>query len=146
MKQIAAEIGISAPADRVWSILIDFARFPDWNPFITRIEGQPLVGARLTATIQPPDSKAMTFRPVVRKAEPGRELRWLGHLILPGLFDGEHVFTIESIGEGKVMFRQSEQFRGLLVPLLWSVTGDRTRRGFEQMNEAIKQIAESSLQ
>ncbi|MGD0462120.1 MAG: SRPBCC domain-containing protein [Tepidisphaeraceae bacterium] len=143
MKQIDTEISIDAPANRIWTILTDFAHFQDWNPFITHIEGQPQRGARLTVTIQPPDSKAMRFRPVVLKAEPGQELRWLGHLLLPGLFDGEHVFSIEPTGEKKVLFRQSEQFGGLLVPLLWGKMGDKTRRGFEAMNEAIKQIAES---
>jgi len=39
----------------------------------------------------------MTFRPTILKAEPERELRWLGRLLLPGLFDGEHVFEIEQI-------------------------------------------------
>jgi len=38
----------------------------------------------------------MTFRPTILKAEPNRELRWLGHLLVPGLFDGEHIFTIET--------------------------------------------------
>jgi hypothetical protein len=36
----------------------------------------------------------MTFRPTVLNAETNRELRWLGHLLAPGLFDGEHSFTI----------------------------------------------------
>ncbi len=62
----------------------------------------------------------------------------MGHLLLPGLFDGEHVFAIEPVSEKRVLFKQSEQFRGLLLPLLWSKIGDKTRRGFESMNQAIK--------
>ena len=59
----------------------------------------------------------MTFRPTVLKVEPNREFRWLGHLLFPGLFDGEHIFTIEPLGEGHVRFTQREVFTGLLVPL-----------------------------
>ncbi len=143
MKQIATEIEINAPASRVWAILTEFARFADWNPFILPIEGRPHVGARLKVTIQPPDWKPMTFRPLVLKAEPERELRWLGRIVLPWLFDGEHAFVIEPAGEGKVRFRQSEQFRGLLLPLVWGKMADKTRRGFEMMNEAIKRVAEA---
>jgi hypothetical protein len=144
VKQIDTQIEIHAPANRVWEILVDFGRFPDWNPFITRIEGVAQMGARLKVTIQPPGRKPMTFRPIVRKAEAPRELRWLGHLLMPGLFDGEHIFAIEPDGDERVIFRQSEQFRGLLVPLIWGTVGDATRRGFELMNEAIKRVAETA--
>jgi hypothetical protein len=34
----------------------------------------------------------MRFRPTVLKAEPPRELRWLGHFVFRGIFDGEHIF------------------------------------------------------
>ena len=44
----------------------------------------------------------MTFKPRVLNAEPERELRWLGHLLVPGLFDGEHSFTIEPLQENRV--------------------------------------------
>lgn len=84
----------------------------------------------------------MTFRPTVREALPARELRWLSHLWLPGLFDGEHVFRIEPPGEGQSRLRQSEQFRGVLVPLFPTAMYERTRRGFEAMNRALKERVE----
>ena len=60
----------------------------------------------------------MTFKPTVLKAEPNRELSRLGRLIMPGLFDNEHVFTIESLGENRVRFKQRELFTEILIPLL----------------------------
>ena len=78
----------------------------------------------------------MAFAPTVREASPARELRWLGHLWLPGLVDGEHTFRIEAAGERQVRLTQSEVFRGLLVPLLPAVMYERTRRGFDAMNRA----------
>jgi hypothetical protein len=47
-----------------------------------------------------PGRRPTTFRPRVLEAEPARRLRWLGHLLVPGLFDGEHRFTIEPAGPG----------------------------------------------
>ena len=85
----------------------------------------------------------MSFRPTVLVADPNRELRWLGHLWVPGLFDGEHSFTIEPLGEGRVRFIQQERFSGLLLPLLSKTLDRDTLRGFEEMNRALKLRVES---
>ena len=58
------------------------------------------------------------MHPTVMVVDPGRELRWLGKLFLPGLFDGEHRFEIHEDVPGRVRFVQAERFRGLLVPFL----------------------------
>jgi hypothetical protein len=86
----------------------------------------------------------MSFRPTVLEAEPEQELRWLGRLLLPGIFDGEHSFRLESAAGAHVRFLQVERFGGLLVPL-FGKTLERTRRGFDAMNEALKHRAESSI-
>ena len=103
----------------------------------------PEEGARLQITVQPSGGKAMRFSPVVLAAEAGRELRWLGRLVMPGLFDGEHRFYIEPLGEGNVRFEQSERFSGLLVGLFRRSLDRDTKRGFEEMNQALKTLVES---
>jgi hypothetical protein len=144
MKQLHTEIEISAPAERVWELLTDFASYPQWNPFIRNISGQPAPGERLEVRLEPPDGRAMTFKPKVLRAEPNRELRWLGHLLLPGVFDGEHSFTIEPLEDNRVRFIQREAFKGLLVPLFARSLESNTQRGFEEMNHALKERAEAA--
>ncbi len=143
MKQVSSEIDIEASAERVWSLLTDFSSFPEWNPFIRKASGQPKVGERLEVNLQPSGARSMTFKPRVLKAEPGQELRWLGRLLIPGLFTGEHSFTIEQLDEKRVRFVQSERFTGLLVPLARGLVND-ARRGFEEMNRPLKERAEQS--
>ncbi|WP_228479091.1 SRPBCC family protein [Flavobacterium soyangense] len=46
----------------------------------------------ITAKIEPLEAKGMTFKPKVLAFETNKEFRWLGHLLFPGLFDGEHKF------------------------------------------------------
>src|SRR6266581_327402 len=75
---------------RVCAALTDFASFPKWNPFIREIRGTPAVGSRLEVTIGASGTKPMSFRPTVKNVVPNRELRWLGRVGIPGLFDGEH--------------------------------------------------------
>jgi len=144
MKELRSEIEIAAPAGRVWEILTNFARFPQWNPFIRQVRGNILEGRRLEVTMQPSGARGMIFKPVILKAETNRELRWKGHLLVPGLFDGEHIFTIEPVGSDRVRFVQCEIFTGLLFPLLARGLDTDIRRGFEEMNQALKVRAEQA--
>ena len=144
MKELHSEVEINAPAERVWQLLTDFASYPQWNPFIRSISGTPATAERLEVRIEPPDGRGMTFKPTVLNAEPNRELRWLGHLLVPGLFDGEHSLAIQPLEENRVRFVQRETFRGLLVPLFSRSLDNNTRRGFEKMNRALKERAEAS--
>ena len=143
MKNLETEIRITGTPEQVWSILTDFGKYGQWNPFIREASGEVMVGSRLRVRIHPPDGSAMVFRPTVKEASVGRELRWLGSLLLAGLFDGEHRFRIEPVGEREVRFRQSEQFRGVLVPMFPSSMYERTRRGFDAMNRALKERVET---
>lgn len=143
MHEIRTEIEIAATPERVWSILIDFIAYPRWNPFIRSITGVVKTGERLTVFIQPTGGKGMTFRPVVLVALPHQELHWLGHFLLPGIFDGEHYFKIESISPGRVRFIHGEKFSGILVALAKSKLESETKSGLIAMNQALKVQAEA---
>jgi hypothetical protein len=143
MKDLHCEIEIDAPAERVWQILTDFASFPQWNPFIRRIGGEPRVGEQLEVYLQLSGARGITFRGKVLGAEPPRELRLMAPLIRPGLFDREHIILIEAVEPGHVRFVQRVVYGGLLVPLFPKSLQRIIRRGFEQMNRAIKARAEA---
>ena len=145
MYEIVTSTEIDAPSRSVWSVLMDFHAHPEWNPFVRSIEGSPREGERLNVSIQPAGGKGMTFRPRVLRVMPDWELRWLGRLVLPGIFDGEHFFKIEPLDEGRgARFIQGERFSGLLVPLLRKNLDRGTRQGFEAMNQALKARVEAS--
>lgn len=142
MRSIHTEIGVGAPAARVWEILVAIDKWPEWNPF-ARASGRLQVGERLEVEIRPPDRSPMTFRPTVVRLEPRRELEWLGRLGLRGLFDGEHGFRVAPEDVGRCRFEQFEIFRGMLaVPILW-VAETAARAGFEAMNRALRVQAEA---
>lgn len=135
---IETEILISAPPARVWAALLDFERHAEWNPFVRAIEGEARPGARLSLAVQPPGGRLMRFRPWVLRVEAACELRWLGHLLLPGLLDGEHYFCLEDLEAAGTRLIHGERFSGmLLAPLRASLVGP-TRKGFEAMNQALK--------
>ncbi len=71
---------------------------------------------------------AMTFTPTVLRVHAPQELRWRGRLLLPRIFDGEHMFELEP-REGATRFVQREEFRGALVTPLLAWVGGSTQAG-----------------
>lgn len=141
MKELCTEIEIQAPPEKVWQILTDLDKWPEWNPFIHHAIGKVQVGAAVDITVRSA-AKEMTLHCTVIKAEPNRELRWKYHVILPVLFRGEHSFVIEPMGSNRLRFIDRELFDGLLVPLQARDIDTNSRRGFEEMDEALKARAE----
>lgn len=135
---IHTHIHILTAPEKVWEILTDFSSYPDWNPFITHLEGEPVQGTKLKAHIS-----GMKFKPVVLSAIPNKEFVWLGNFLFPGVFDGKHIFTLKERKDGTTDFYQSESFKGILVPLFKGKMEKETRKGFNTMNEKLKQRAEN---
>jgi hypothetical protein len=144
-KELYSEIQIDANPEVVWRLLSDFASYPDWNPFMRSIAGELAVGKKLTVRLQPSGGRGTTFKPTLKVVERNHEIRWLGRLLFPGLFDGEHILEIQPLDGGKrVKFVQRELFGGLLLPILTGMLGNDTARGFVEMNHALKQSIENS--
>jgi hypothetical protein len=140
--ELRTEISIQASPETVWAILMDFASYPQWNPFIQSLSGEAKVGSQLVARMLPHGGKTMTFKPSVKVVNIHREFRWKGKLFIPGLFDGEHIFELFADGAGGTRFVQRENFSGILVPLMKKMLEGGTRQGFEAMNRALKARAE----
>lgn len=138
MKEIYTEIEIAASAQRVWGVLADFAKYGEWNPFIREVKGEPREGAKLEIHITTPAGTKRSYEPKVTKAEAEKELRWFGKV--PGFLSGEHVFTIEDAGSGRVKFIHREVFGGLLSSFFKDT--DDVKAGFEEMNRALKARSE----
>jgi len=141
-RELNTEIEIEASPQTVWSILTDLGRYEAWNPHIREAEGEVSEGGKLTIQVEEAGGSSMTFEPTVTRVVPDVELRWLGRLLLPRVFDGEHIFEIQDLGGDRVRFVQRENFRGLLVLPLWGKLNTDTRQGFEAMNAALKMRAE----
>ena len=143
MKLLETEIQIGASPEVVWSILTDFQKYSDWNPFIKKVIGKLSEGEELEVTICSPNGNNLKFNATVKSAIKNSEFSWLGHFLFPGIFDGEHIFSITK-SDGGCLLVQKENFSGFLVPLFWGSLNKDTRTGFVLMNDALKQRAEST--
>lgn len=140
--EIQASIVIDAPAFSVWNLLADFANYPKWNPFIIWIKGELEQGSRLDMKLKfNGDSVAM--HPTIVNVERERQIMWEGRMGSP-LFASEHRIAIEPVTHDRVTVLQSARFTGPLVSLVANKLEAALRRGFEEMNGALKKAAEQS--
>ena len=141
--EIRTEVEIAAPVSEVWRTLTRFADYQEWNPFITEISGELREGEPLEALLSLPEGRDVRIRPRLLRCTENEELRWRGHLLFPGLFDGEHFFRVEAREPNRTRFIQGENFSGILLRFSGN-TITRTARGFVYMNEALKKRVEGS--
>lgn len=141
MKKLQTEIIINASAAKVWAVIMDFASYPQWNPFIQKIEGKAAVGEKLRVELN--NGKGVSvFKPAVLVCDPNQQFEWLGSLPIPGIFNGQHYFKIEPISATQVKFVHGENFSGLLAGFIMKQIGEQTQKGFIAMNKALKTRAE----
>ncbi len=141
---IRTEINIDAPRDVVFAKLIDFDDYANWNPYHVYVSGESEVGAELDITVQRPDGKRVDVPAVhVLRLEENRELTWGGGI--KGVFYGEHVFLLESTGDGGTRLIHNEDFEGLFIGFA-DLPPDVLTEGYNLMNLALKTLLEDAGQ
>jgi len=84
----------------------------------------------------------MEFRPEVLSVVANSEVSWRGRI--PGVFTGEHNFTLERMGENRTRFAQRSTFTGLATRFFRGDFVEGMRGGFEAMEGALKERVEKS--
>ena len=138
---IQADIVIDRPSQQVWKVLTTTADYPLWNPMISSLNGELRQGNVVDLTLGY-GADSMTFHPRILMVRANRELQWKGHVLIPGVFDGDHRFLLESLGS-KTCLVQSEKFTGLLAGRLTEGILRSTTEQMKLMNLALKKRAES---
>lgn len=138
---VSSSIVLPASAEKSWEVLTDFAKYPQWNPYLPRVEGALKPGERISFTLvaetfeKPLDLTARLIE--VRAPE---EIYWEGTLGIRGLHDTRHVFRLEPMVTGSTRLVHFEEFRGVLALLLPERERRmaQTKRAFESMNNALQ--------
>ncbi len=141
---IQARTTISAPASAAWAVLTDTASYPEWNPFVRRLEGELQCGSRLEVELQLGDRKPQRMRPTIVRLEAGRGFEWLGRVGFPGVLDGRHRFEIRATDATRCELVHAERLSGVLVPAFRKLLTEETPAAFVACNEALKCRVESA--
>lgn len=107
------EIGVQAPAERLWAVLTDAENFPRWNSTVTRIEGEIRDGGRLRVHVPGTDR---VFTPRISDFVPNERMTWTGGVGL--VFKGVRTFALRRRPDGGTDFTMAERFAGVMLPLV----------------------------
>jgi hypothetical protein len=144
--QLTSYVDIDAAPERVWQVLMDLPAYPEWNPFVTRAEGEFAVGARVVFTGPPAGALLrVRFPATVLELVPDRRLAFRVRLMklgLPGLLDVQQTMTLDPRDDGRVRLWEEARFSGALVPLLTRSLNREHTPSFLAMNAAFKERVE----
>ena len=135
-------VEIEAPIERAWDILTDFERYGEWNPFTPSVATDFEIGSRVDLYVRmgPWRLKQVERIEVV---EPPHVIAWgttMGHRFLISALREQR---LEAIGEGRCRYRTSDDFAGLLIPLVMLLFGGFVRRGLNDVARGLKARAET---
>ena len=136
-----AEIEIGAPAELVWEILADLDSYPEWNPFTPTIETSYEIGTTISIGVSFDGKPPFERREVLRRWEPGEELRWNMTIGPRWLFRAERFQRVEVLGESRCRYVTEDAFAGLISPIVQLLYGGRVQRGFDAVAKALERRA-----
>jgi hypothetical protein len=139
---VIAGVLIDRPPADVWKVISNSAAYSDWNPFITRVDGDFREGATIRIVLGA-GTDSMVFKPTVLLVRPERDLCWRGSVWVRGVFDGTHCIRLTAVANGTHL-EQTETFSGLPAGRLTKDVIQETRREFQSMNTAVKRRAEAN--
>lgn len=133
---------IDAPSDVVWGVLVDFARYAEWNPSLPSISGDLRVGSTVSLTLGMPGRPSPKVKARLTDVEPQHRLAWHGNAGADWLFAGDREFVIEAGDDDTVHFTHVEDVHGALFPLFRAFMGGAIQRSHDGFNTALKDRAE----
>ena len=147
MKVTRSEIDINAPAKKVWNIIIDLERYPEWNTFTPRMGvKQIVVGEEFLLDCQMTEKQLLRDEKEVFLAyEPERFRVCWGTSRTKGR-PGIKSFRwqiCETVNDKRTHFINFEEFHGILAPLVNLLYGKKLQHAFIRYCQDLKKRAES---
>lgn len=136
-------IEITAPARFVWEVLVDYPRYPEWNPYTVAVATTLAIGDRIDLTLPNPDGSPGTFvnREYIRVVDPPRLLRYDTGEELPGIFAVRDQW-IEGLGPDRCAYRTTDTISGEHAAWVMASSGEWVRAGFNAVAEALRTRSE----
>jgi hypothetical protein len=141
--EIRKDVEINAPTAKVWSAIVDFKNYKTWNSQLAYLGGEAKPHGRLHLKLSVKGTDPYEFMPLVSYWEENKRFAWLAETGIPRVFDGEHFFELQDVGNGKTLVVNREEYRGVLSLIIRNLPMMKNApEGFELMNTELKQYCE----
>jgi hypothetical protein len=139
--RVEHRIGIQAPAEVIWEIIHDINHWGDWNPLYTEASGTVRIGETVAMTAVLAGMAPRKLTGIVLEWVPNEQLHYQVKA-LGGLVASTRYIEIEQLAPESCIVSDGEIMGGLLGPTVARSLGAKVYRGFREMNEALKALAE----
>ena len=141
MIEVVTEAKIPAAAAKIWGVLTDFDRYPEWHPWLT-IRGAAAPGASITCSLDTwGQGRALRADGEITEYQEQAALSWV--LGVRGVFVMEERFAIEKIGTGANL-RHSVKCHGLAALLLGWAMKQKLEHPFKKLKQRIGRAPRSA--
>ncbi len=139
----SATVEIDAPASLVWDVMIDYPRYPEWNPYTIAVETTLRVGEPIDLTLPNPDGTDGTIlnREFIRVVDPPHHLRYDTGEEYEGLLGARDQWITE-LGPDRCSYHTTDELSGELADLVMELNGTWIQEGFDAVAQALKVRAE----
>lgn len=140
---ISDTVEIEAPTDFVWAVIIDFARYPQWNPFTVKVEAVLELGARVVLHLPDPARAGETFETIewISAITPLHHLQYNTGTEIPGIHAVRDQW-VEFLGDGRSSYRTTDIFTGEHAKPIYDLQAQWVTAGFNATAYALKARAE----
>jgi hypothetical protein len=140
---IDATLDIEAPAELVWSVITDFPRYSEWNPFLRECRTTLKPGDPIDLQVQLFASGPRPQREWMLTHTPGKEFSYNMKPAPLGALHSRRSHTVTALGPGRSRYQSHFEIAGWLQPLVRGLLGGKLEQGFAGMTAGIKNRAEA---
>lgn len=137
---------IDADVELVWSVLVDVAAYPEWNPFTQSVRTTFELGTPvdMQVALNGPGKRCRHQVEFITSFDrAARRLSW-GTNVGPGWFiTADRWQQLTDLGNGRTRYETSDEFTGAGVGFMLMLMESKVRRGFEGVARGLKERAES---
>jgi hypothetical protein len=136
-------LNVAAPASRVWQVVCDLGRYPEWNPFVVSCSSTLAVGDPIAMRVRLFAAWAQPQQEQIFEHEPGRRLCYglaRGRL---GALASRRSHEVAPSGAASARYVSRFELWGWLAPLVAWLLGRRLAAGFAAMSTALVARAEA---
>ena len=141
---IETSIAVHAATEDVWSVLVDFERYEEWNPLTPRVDGMPRAGEVVTLSVSLLGLR-MTRLHRISRVESPHMLAWTIESRFGWWLRGERRQFLEVSADGGCIYRNEEEICGLGSLFVKLFLGRVLRRSLEAVGLGLKRRVEEGF-